>query len=153
MRQILKVTLLLFGCFSLGSGQTREATIDFILREIKSYDSRSFSIEEASFSQEGDIFRLRTRVVGFPDRTLEIPLKNVNIFARKIRRTDGLESYNLRVRCRGRDASILVNTLSYRGCENIIGRIEDRRQAEALERAFAHLTELTTGRKDLFTGR
>jgi hypothetical protein len=153
MRQILKVTLLLFSCFSLGFGQTREATIDFILREIKSYDSPAFAVEETSFSQEGDLFKLRTRVVGFPDRTLEIPLKNVNIFARKIRRADGLESYNLRVRCRGRDASILVNTLKYRGYANILGRIEDRRQAEALERAFAHLTELTTGRKDLFTGR
>jgi hypothetical protein len=154
LRTCIKSLVLLFGAAVSGFSQTREETIEFITREIRSYESRTFAIRELAFQENGAVFKIRRGPSGGgPDKTLLIPLKNVNIFAARIRNPSGTETYNLAVRCRGKDQPITVNNLVYHGNENIIGRIPDRRQALALERAFAHLTELTTGRRDLFTGR
>ena len=66
------------------------------------------------------------------------------------RQGSGVDSYNLVARTRGRDQPITVDNGLFYGTQNIIGRIENKRQALALEKAFGRMIELTTGRKSLF---
>jgi len=150
MNQFMKaLAIAAITCLS-AFGQSKEETMEFITREIKSFETRWYLIREVSFSPSGDTFTIRRGVVGRPERSLVIPLKNVDIYAQRIRHGNGTESWNLAVRCRGKDEPILVNNLSYNGTEHIIGRIENKSQAMALQRAFARLTTLATGRKELF---
>jgi hypothetical protein len=144
-------TLAVIAAGGLGlCGQTREATIEFISREIRSLETRTRLIPEAAFSQDGATFSLRRRELGGPERALVVPLAHVDIYAVRVRVPVGPEHYDLVLRCRGREAAIQVNALAFNGRETLLGGIESRRQALALERAFAHLTGLTTGRKDPF---
>ena len=138
-------------CCASGFAQTREETMEFLTTEIKSYETRAYHIPEVKFSASGDTFTIRRGLVAKRLRTLIIPLKHVDIFTVRVRQPNGVDSYNLVARTRGRDQPITVNNAAFTGTENIIGRIENRRQAQALERAFARLIELTTGRKALFT--
>ena len=150
MARILPSLVLASLSWAGGFAQTREETMEYITREIKSYETRTYLIREAGFSANGDTFTIRRGLVAKRVRTLIIPLKNVDIFAVRVRQGNGIDSYNLAVRTRGRDLPITVDNGAFTGTENIIGRIENRRQAMALEKAFGRLIELTTGRKNLF---
>ncbi len=150
MARILPSLVLAALCWTGGSAQTKEETMEFITRELRSYETRTYLIREAGFNASGDTFTIRRGLVAKRQRTLVIPLKNVDIFTVRIRQGSGVDSYNLVARTRGRDQPITVDNGLFYGTQNIIGRIENKRQALALEKAFGRMIELTTGRKSLF---
>jgi hypothetical protein len=82
---------------------------------------------------------------------LVIPLKNVDVYCCPTHHATGIDSYSLVVRSRGRDGLMTINGLAYHGTVSLVGRSHDERKFRALERAFAHLTALIGGRKELFT--
>ena len=131
--------------------QTREETADFIIKEFKSLENKTYFMTEVAFSPTGDTFTLRRRRQNRPDKGLVIPLKHVDIYCRPTHHATGVDSYDLVARSRGRDGLITLNGLAFHGTVNLVGGSQDAWKIRALERAFVHLTALVGGRKELFS--
>ena len=130
-------------------GQSREETADFIIKEIKSLEDKTFVVADASFSPTGDTFTFRRRHHGKPDKGVVLPLKNVDIYCCPTH-VGGSDYFKLVARSRGRDGLMTLNGLAFHGSVSLVGRSQDERKMKALERAFLHMTALAGGRKELF---
>ena len=146
----IKAIPLICICNLFAFGQSKQETIDFIISEFKSIENNTYVFKDVTFSQGGAIFTFRRYRPGKPDKAVVIDLKDVDIYRVAIHHANGADFYNLDVRSLGRDGNFMANGLKYNGTWTLLGRIDSERKARALEKAFLRLTELTTGRKDLF---
>jgi len=147
-----RTLLLLLLLLSPALAQSREETFAFIDREIRSLETSTYLVLELSLSADGSTLTYRKRVAGSrgPDKGLVIPLKDVDIFCAARHRPDGYDRYDLKVRTRGRGATITYNSLPYRGTKNIVAGLLDARKAKGLDQAFNALIDLARGQKALF---
>ncbi len=131
--------------------QTRSETMTYIVQEIRSYETEALPMLEVAFSASGEQFAFRAGTLRNPGRSLWIPLRNVDFILVKRRSADGTEVFDLRVRSRGTGGDFLVDGASFKGTTTLLGSLLGFQKARALERAFTHLTSLTTGRRDPFS--
>ena len=150
MNQIARLIPFLFLAPVAVLGQSREETMKYIIDELRSMESRAYTLREVSFSPSGDTFTYKRQRNGLPDKGTVIPLAKVDIYCVTVHRATGIDYANLVVRPRGKDGEFIANGFKTKGTMSLIGRIEDEKKVQALEKAFAHLTRLVTGRKDLF---
>ncbi|MGA2083126.1 MAG: hypothetical protein ABSH53_21305 [Holophaga sp.] len=130
--------------------QSKEETMKYIIDELRSLESNSYTIREIYFSPSGDTFGFKRGRSGMSDKGTIIPLDRVDIYPVTVHRATGIDYLNLMVRSRGKDGDFLANGIRAKGVRPLIGKIEDERKVKALARAFNHLIQLVTGRKDLF---
>lgn len=135
---------------TLAQAQTREATMQFITDEFKALGSFTYAVREASFSPDGATFTFRHGHQGHPAKATVIPLAKVDVYCVTVHRANGVDHYNLMVQSRGRDGDFLLNGLRFNGKALLIGPLQNERKARSLEKAFAHLTALATGRENPF---
>ncbi len=152
MRKAPKTLLLLLLSPALAWAQSREETFAFIDREIRSLETRTYFVRELSLSADGATFTYRKRVTlsRGPDKGLVIPLKDVDIFCATCHHPEGYDTYDLKVRTRGKDATLTYNHLPYRGTKNLVRGLLDPRKAKALDQAFNRLIRLARGSQDPF---
>jgi hypothetical protein len=81
---------------------------------------------------------------------LTFQLKDVEIYKVTVNHANGINQFRLMVRTRGKESSIGQNSRPIAGAVKISPTMDNERKCLALERAFARLTTLTTGRKYLF---
>jgi len=148
---------LLFFTLSCGLfGQSQTETANYILREIRACENDHFEVKEARFIDGDSVFQITTSTPGQAvERSLEIALADVDIYSKRAvvkAGNDGYSyTYSLIVTTRGRAAGIKKNMSRVTGSEYLLWDRLDGRQVKSLEMAFARLTELTTGRRPLFT--
>jgi len=147
MRSMMKILIFITLSPLLAFGQSKEEIAGFIISELKSYELRTHPIKEVAFNASGDTFTFRHAMQGNRERSLVVPLNNVDIYAVKKHHRGGISTFRLLVRCRGLNQNITLNGLAFHGTEVLVPDMENEKQAKALERAFAKLTTLTTGRK------
>lgn len=150
----MKHLFLILACLILGSGsafgQTKEETMDFLVNEFKSFERKDYQFTEIKFSPAGDAFTLRRNSKKRKDYALSFQLKDVEIYRVTVNHANGINKFRLMVRTRGRESTIGQNSRPYMGALKISPTMDNERKCLALERAFARLTTLTTGRKYLF---
>jgi hypothetical protein len=134
-------------------GQSRDETADFIIKEMRSLEDKTFFMTDISFSPSGELFTLRRRHQGKPDKSVVLSLKQVDIYCCPTHHAGGSDFYKLVARSRGRDGQFTVNGLTFHGSVNLVGRSLDKRKMKALERAFGHMAALAGGRKELFDSK
>ena len=148
-RFCISLVFLLF-CPRLGMAQTRDETVNFIIDEFKSFERKDYQYTELGFSANGDTFTMRRNTPRHKGRALSFQLKEVEIYTATVPRPDKMTLFTLMVRNRGRDGYLQKNSLRFAGTVKLLPSTGDERQYRALERAFARLTALSTGRKFLF---
>lgn len=150
----MKRVFIVLALLILGSGcafaQTKEETMDFLVNEFKSFERRDYQFTEIRFSAAGDTLTLRRNTKKHKDYALTFQLKDVEIYKVTVNHANGVNQFRLMVRTRGRDVHIGKNSQRYVGAIKITPSMDNERKCLALERAFARLTMLTTGRKYLF---
>ena len=63
-------------------GQSKQATINYIIDTIKSLESTTYTVKEVFFlSPDGSVFTIRKQVSGKKERKLVIPLKDVDVLS------------------------------------------------------------------------
>lgn len=165
----ITLVLMLLGP-AFAPAQTREETIEFITSEFKAFESKEYMYKDMTFSPSGDSFTIRRSSQGDKDYVLTIPLKDVEIYKVTLNHANGINKFQLMVRNRGRETSILKDgykfqsgpkpgpgreggasdSYSSKGGLKITPAMENEKKCLALERAFIRLTMLTTSRKFLF---
>jgi len=148
-RVFLILAFLVLGAGS-AFGQTKEETMDFLVNEFKSFERKEYRFTEINFSPAGDAFTVRRNSKKHKDYALTFQLKDVEIYKVTVNHASGVNQFRLMVRTRGRDAYIGRNSHRYAGALKVSPNMDNERKCLALERAFARLTMLTTGRKYLF---
>lgn len=149
VRYFLIILLLGLGPAAL-RGQTREETMNYIVDEFKSLENRTYTIREITFSPSADSFTFRRSRQGRKESGTTLKLAQVDIYCVTVHRANGIDHFNLVARSRGRDGVMLANGVKYQGAMPLIGTIENEKKVRSLEKAFARLTALVTGRKELF---
>jgi len=136
-------------------GQSKIETVEFIIREMKSFGNDAQEIKEIEFSDNGSLCKIKTAVPGqMNEKTLEISLSEVDIFACtkivKMGTDEYVYLYSLLASSRGRNGQIRKNLSKRSGTEIILQNTLNGQKIKGLESAFAHLTELVTGQKKTF---
>jgi hypothetical protein len=131
-------------------GQTKEETMAFLVNEYRSFERRDYQFTEIKFPPAGDAFSVRRNSKKHRDYALTFQLKDVEIYKVTVNHANGVNQFRLMVRTRGRDVYIGKNSHRYAGALKISPSMDNERKCMALERAFARLTTLSTGRKYLF---
>lgn len=153
MNRLAKALILVLLWSPLGAfGQSREELQGFIIGEFKSFESFHHTVEEAWFSRNGDTFTYRRTHTGRLEKGLVIPLKEVDIYVVEWHTPTGIDTFNLVAATRGREGTMQVNGVPFRGIRSIFTRVENERKVRALDRAFNRLITLATGRKDPLQG-
>ena len=135
---------------ALAWAQTREETVDFIVKEFRSFERRDRVYSEIQFSPRGDSFKLVRSTPAHHQGTVEFQLKDVDIYRVTHNKPNCVNSYQLLVSPRGREAGVQKNGKKAQETVAITPRTRNGRKCLALERAFTRLTQLTTDRKFLF---
>ena len=143
-------------CFFLSPyfacAQTRDDAVTYIVDEFKSFESREYKYTEVAFSPSGDAFTLRRKHQDNKDYVLTFNLKDVDIYKVTVNHPNGINLHQLMVRPRGPAAGITRDGATFKGAVKMSPATENEPKILALERAFARMTELATGRK-LFPAR
>jgi hypothetical protein len=134
-----------------GLAQTREETVDFIIGEYKAFESDPYRYREITFSPSGDAFTLYRVAHGKKAYEVTFKLKDVEIYKVTINHANGINKHQLMAHLRGWAPRMTKNGAPLKGPLKITPAIENENKCLALERAFARLTTLTTGRKVLFS--
>jgi uncharacterized protein YkuJ len=149
-RLLIVFALLLLG--PLGAfAQTKEETIAFITSEYRSFEGLGYTYKQVAFSPGGDAFTLRRTAQGRKEYVVTFRLKDVDIYKVTLNHANGINRHQLMVRPRGAEPNMARDGFSFKAPMKITPAMEDERKCQALERAFTHLTTLTTGRKFLFS--
>lgn len=146
------IKLVPFLCLSqmFALAQSKEETINFLVSEFKSFEDRTFTIREFTFSPGGDTFTMKQGRQTKGDKGVVVPLKNVDIYCVPTHKPNGVDVYRIVIQSRGVNGMFMVNGVNFLGTYPIAGKIENERKAKALEKAFNHLIALVTDRKPLF---
>ena len=150
MRALATLLLLVLLGPSVLPAQSREETLAFLSEEIKSLGDKDVYYREVSLSPDGKVFTLRRGVRGQADKSLVLPLDQVDIYLALDRQPKGYEWYDLKVRTRGQEATLTFNGQPYRGTKTLFRFLYDERKAMGLDQAFQRLIELARGRKPPF---
>jgi len=150
MKQLYAILAFLFLLPASALAQTREETVDFITSEYKAFESDPYRFREITFSPSGDAFTLYRVAHGKKAYSVTFKLKDVEIYKVTINHANGINKHQLMVHLRGWAPRMMKNGAPFKGTMKITPAMENQRKCLALERAFARLTELTTGRKPLF---
>jgi hypothetical protein len=150
MRAFATPFLLLLLAPPLLHGQSRDQTFAFLAGELHALASKDYYLREVSLSPDGQRFTFRNGFRGKPERSLVIPLEQVDIFYVTDHHPTGCDQYDLEVRSRGRDGAFFLNGSPFRGQKTLVKGLQSERKAKALDQAFNRLIELATGRKPLF---
>ena len=150
MANLLKIFALLFMVGSLAQAQSKEETMAFLQREIKSFETRTFHVTEAYFSEGGAVFTYRRVRTGKPEKNFTIPLNQVDIYVRKRRHADGVDTFTVLVRSRGRDGYFKVGGHNFHGTKVLFGRMDNETKAQSIAAAFTRLTALAADRSNPF---
>ena len=147
----MKLWIAVLVCFFLSPyfacAQTRDETVAYIVSEFKSFESREYKYTEVAFPPSGDTFTLRRKAQGDKDYVLTFSLKDVDIYKVTLNHPNGINQHQLMVRPRGPAAGITKDGATFKGVLKMSPATENESKILALERAFARMTELATGRK------
>ena len=127
------------------AAQTKPETIEFITKEMKSFESDSYRVKEVYFSEEGTVFNYITYLPGIGEDRLVMPLANVNVFMAKKVATDGHYYYSLMLETRGRTGKIQINGVDTLGTRLIVRGMSNKTRIQRLQLAFNHLKRLLSG--------
>jgi hypothetical protein len=150
MRALATTLLLVLLGPSALPAQSREETLAFLAGEIKSLSDKDVYYREVTLTPDGKVFTLRRGRRGKADKSMVIPLEQVDIYLALENRTTGYARYDLKVRTRGQDGAISYNGQTFRGTKTLFRFLQDRRKARGMDQAFQRLIELARGRKPLF---
>ena len=131
---------------TLAFAQSRQETITFLTREIRSYETDTFIVKELAFPEEPAAFKLRTYQKQAHEIVFEIPLASVEFFTRHIRAHGSPNQYELMVKARGRNGRFKVNGFNLPGEKLLLPADTNGRKVRALAKALNHLVGLSTGR-------
>ena len=148
-RFLLLGSLLWLGPVAL-LAQSREETMNYIVSEFKSLDSKTYTGREIAFSSSGDSFTFRRNRLGKPEKGTTFQLAKVDVYCVTLHRPRGIDRFRLMVRSRGKDGIFLANGVNFQGELPLASYCDNERKMRALEKAFLRLTTLVTGRKELF---
>ena len=159
MGKALVFAALLLSLTGLARAQSKEETMDYLTRELMADGSESYVVKEAAFSEGGGVLTYRTLIPGNQERKLVINLKEVNIFYKKIstikdnkdiKRNQDLEFCDLMVESRAGKKGFSINGNTVPFPKKILENALNDRKLRSLEKAFCHLIELVSGRKESF---
>jgi hypothetical protein len=145
---ILKISLILLLSPALACAQSKEETIAYLIREIKSLESKEYTVRTIAFSPDGGAMTFRRHIIGKTEKEMVIQFKDVDIFHVTFNRPEGHNFFDLVVRTRGKDATILLDNARVKGTKSLF-RLTSEQKAEAMDEAFNRLIELARG-KDPF---
>ena len=145
---------LLMSCSHL-FGQSKSETIAFITREIRSCDSDQLEVKDVEFTDGGNTCKIRVAMPNQSgEKAIELSLRDVDVYSvtkiLKIGNDEQVYVYSLVASPRGRSGAVRRNMTTIMGPEVILQNILCAQKIKALELAFAHLTELTTGQLKRF---
>lgn len=147
VRQLMMIFTLGLSLFA----QSKQETMDYLVRELKSFEKDTFLVKEVSFSGDGSILTYRTYVPTTPERKLTLPLKDVNIFMTCRTNSKGPYTYDLVVETKNRTGRFQINDRNVFGTKRIIKGELNQNRIKALEKAFSHLSMLVgDGKEPLF---
>ena len=149
------ILLLLFAsCLAL-PGQSKAETIEYLIREMKSFSNDRLEVKEVEFSDDTASCKIKTAVPGqIDERTLEFSLSEADVYAStkiiKMPNEDYVYSYSLLVSSRGASGGLRKNISRINGTEAIVQNVLNYQKIKGVESAFTHLAELVTGHKRTF---
>lgn len=159
MGKALVIAALSLSLAGLARAQSKEETMDYITRELMADGSEGYVPKEAAFTEGGSVLSYRTLIPGNQERNLVINLKEVNIFYKKIatikdnrdiKRNHDLDFCDLMVESRAGKKGFKINGSTVPYPKKILENVLNDRKARSLEKAFCHLIELVSGRKESF---
>jgi len=129
--------------------QTKEETMDYIVREVKALETATLVVRDVRFTDDGKTFSYGSLLVGQKERTLSFPVDGVNYFVTETAGKGG-PSFSLSVEGRGRTPVVSVSGQRGNAPKAIAKNLPNGTKLKSLEKAFKHLAALLTGRKELF---
>jgi hypothetical protein len=159
MGKPLVLAILLCTFAGLARAQSKEETMDYLVRELQAADSEGYVVKEVAFSEAGSVLSYRTLIPGNQERNLVIYLKDVNIFYKRIntikdnpeiKRNLDLDYCDLLVESRAGKKGFKINGSAVPYPKKILENVLNERKVRSLEKAFGHLIGLVSGRKELF---
>jgi len=122
--------------------QSKPETENFIIREIKTFESDDFIMKDVSFSEGGSVFNLTTAAPNSSEDRLTFSLDNVNIFMAKRVTVKGHYLYDLVVETRGRGGKVKMNGGEVSGTFPMVKGIANKTRILSLVKAFTHLKKI-----------
>ena len=143
---------------AIGSAQTKEETMDFIVQELQAAETGNYVVKEVKFTNNGSTILYKTLIPGNRERIMEINLKDVNIFMKTIRDIKDnkdvklnrdMQFCNLMIESRGKKSGFKINGQTPPQPKKILENILNDRKVKELEIAFNHLISLVSERKPI----
>jgi shikimate kinase len=159
MAKPFAIAILFCTLAGLARAQSKEETMDYIVRELQAAESEGYVVKEVAFSEGGSVLSYRTLITGNQERKLVIYLKDVNVFYKRlntikdnpeIKRNQDLDYCDLLVESRAGKKGFRINGSAVEYPKKILENILNERKVKSLEKAFGHLIALISGRKEPF---
>lgn len=155
MYKIIKMIVMIGFVAEALVAQTRQETMDFIVRELKSCENEQLEFKDIEFADAGRSCKIKLANPGqVIEKTLEMTLSEVDVIASqkfvKFNNNEEIQVFSLLVSPRGRSGGLKRDHFRLSGPEVLVADHLSGTKIRGLEAAFAHLAELTTTKPRTF---